>query len=788
MSMTPPSRFADYLAKRAATQSGNPLDRPLRVTFFETASAQAKTEAEVTLRALIPRLTDTTAPNKAALPWLKLASFGNARSPRGSLRHDANVIEIHGIEADYDGEQITLDRARTILAGASLAAILYTSPSHTEATPRWRVLCPTSQPMAPSERARMVARVNGLFVGALSRESFTLSQSYFYGFVAGNDAHQVVAIEGRAIDLADDLDAEAVGRAEPPRQQAAEPHTPRYQPTTTNGGTPYGMAALDAECDAIRNAWDGNKHHALNKAAFSVGGLVGAGELEESAAMSALADALASIRSQCKDYRHAQNTLATAFRDGVGKPRDVPDYVPPAPPAEEVHPAAAFLAKLQAKRHAPEPMDIPPALLDVPGVLRMFVDHCEATAISPQPFLSLAAGICLIGTLAGRRYRTTTDLRTNVYAVGVADSGAGKDHARKQIRKCLYAANLVQYLGGSDIASGAGMRTAMVRHPSMLFQIDEFGDWLHDVLGDKAAAHRKQIAANLKELYSSANSIWAGAEYADQSKLGRPREDVHQPNACLYGTTTPGQFWRAIAGASLNDGLMARILLFVSPCSYPDEREPDLAEPSEALIAALQAVASGPEGVGGNLGSLMLATTAPAPLTVPETPDAILARRALRQEQLDMQRKAEGTYVTAIAGRLAENAMKLALIRAVAHDPQTPTITAADIAWGRAMAMHCVNTLLRDATRHVAENEYEKKLNKALDIIRKHGPMTERDMIRRGFRLPERERKEILGTLEAGRMVVAVQVAHSGAGRPTIRYAATKDVPASTHDAEIGED
>ena len=153
-----------------------------------------------------------------------------------------------------------------------------------------------------------------------------------------------------------------------------------------------------------------------------------------------------------------------------------------------------------------------------------------------------------------------------------------------------------------------------------------------------------------------------------------------------------------------------------------------------------------------------------------------------------MQRKAEGTYVTAIAGRLAENAMKLALIRAVAHDPQTPTITAADIAWGRALAMHCVDTLLRDASRHVAENEYEQKLNKALDIIRKHGPMTERDMIRRGFRLPERERKEILGTLEAGRMVVAVQVAHSGAGRPTIRYAATKDVPAGTHDAEIGED
>ena len=545
-----------------------------------------------------------------------------------------------------------------------------------------------------------------------------------------------------------------------------------------DGGTAYGRAALDMECDNIRRAGNGSKHDALNKAAFSIGGLVAAGELLEGEALAALGDALNAIRSACKDFRHAQNTLATAFRDGMGRPRDVPAPPPPEPLAPAVATIVAQMLRRQAAKNAPsKPLDIPPALLDVPGALRMFVDHCEATAISPQPFLSLAAGICLIGTLAGRRYRTTTDLRTNIYAVGVADSGAGKDHARKQIRKCLYAANLVKYLGGSDIASGAGMRTAMARHPSMLFQIDEFGDWLHDVLGDKAAAHRKQIAANLKELYSSANSIWTGAEYADQSKLGRPREDVHQPNACLYGTTTPGQFWHAIAGASLNDGLMARILLFVSPCSYPDEREPDLAEPSEALIAALQAVASGPEGVGGNLGSLMLAATAPIPLTVPETPDAILARRALRQEQLDMQRKAEGTYVTAIAGRLAENAMKLALIRAVARDPQAPTIGADDVSWGRALAMHCVNTLLRDASRHVAENEYEKKLNKALDIIRKHGPMTERDMIRRGFRLPERERKEILGTLEAGRMVVVTRTQPGPAGgRPTERFTALDPV------------
>ena len=336
----------------------------------------------------------------------------------------------------------------------------------------------------------------------------------------------------------------------------------------------------------------------------------------------------------------------------------------------------------------------------------------------------------------------------------------------------LYAAGISQYLGGSDIASGSALRTALLRHPAMLFQIDEFGDWLREVLGEKASAHRKQIASMLKELYSSANLPWQGIEYADQSsRTGRPREDIQQPHACLYGTTTPGQLWAAVAGASLHDGLMARVLLFVSPTSYPDEREPSLAEPSAELVAALQAIATGAGGEG-NLGGLMLASTAPEPLTVPETPDATAARRAMRREQLEQQRKAEGTYVTAIAARLAENAMKLALIRAVSRDPASPIIDASDVAWGRAVAQHCIDTLVREAGRHVADNEYEARMNRAMGIIRKHGPMTERDMIRRGFKLPERERAEILRTLTEGGMVIAEQPERPpGPGRaPAIRY------------------
>src|SRR6516164_6574482 len=62
------------------------------VTFFETFAAQTKRDESLSLDALADRVRTVTAATKEALPLLKLARFGNARSAKGSLRHDRNVI------------------------------------------------------------------------------------------------------------------------------------------------------------------------------------------------------------------------------------------------------------------------------------------------------------------------------------------------------------------------------------------------------------------------------------------------------------------------------------------------------------------------------------------------------------------------------------------------------------------------------------------------------------------------------------------------------------------------
>ena len=550
----------------------------------------------------------------------------------------------------------------------------------------------------------------------------------------------------------------------------------RPAPVYNEGGSAYGLRGLEDECEAIRTAADGTKHSTINKAAYSVGGLVAGGELEHGVAWEALCDALEVILPLCQDQNAARRTLDRAFRDGMGRPRDVAPMPERAPIVSDVVDGvdmSGLMAKVRAKRVAAAPEPVADDLLAVGGVLGMLVDECNRTAIRRQPFLALGAAICAVGTLAGRRYRGPTDLRTNIYIAAVAESGAGKDHAPEVVRRCLADAGLERYLGGENLASGRAVLSSLEQYPARLFQIDELGLFLRTVTGKNAPGHKTEIWSELMKLYSRAKGTYGGTEYADQK--ANARVNLQQPHACLYGMTTPSTFWSALEGGAMLDGSLARFLLFVTDDHRPPRNKGvGIIEPPAALLSALQEIAAGVEGhdYGGNLGGAMLAAAPMTPYTVPMAADA----DALHDEMLEREEDAwalrvAGTPAAAIVNRLGENAAKLALVRAISNQPQAPHIEQADMAWAWALALHCTRTLLQDADRHMADSDFERKLNKALEIIRKHGTCTEYQMVRKGFKLPERERREVLATLVAGSMVACEETGGGpGKGPPTRRY------------------
>jgi len=148
------------------------------------------------------------------LPLVKFALFGKERSARGSLRHDGNVIEITGLEADYDGGAASIEQAVEIARQAGLHCIIYSSPSYTAGKPRWRVLAPLSRAHPPADRGRLFARLAGLYAQhgiMFDPASWALSQSYFVG-TANGITPIVEIIPGEPIDRLEALDDIAVER------------------------------------------------------------------------------------------------------------------------------------------------------------------------------------------------------------------------------------------------------------------------------------------------------------------------------------------------------------------------------------------------------------------------------------------------------------------------------------------------------------------------------------------------------------------------------------------------
>jgi hypothetical protein len=430
------------------------------------------------------------------------------------------------------------------------------------------------------------------------------------------------------------------------------------------------------------------------------------------------------------------------------------------------HPAKALLEKLQPS----VPIESPPARQPCPvdvthldGVLKDMVDYMLATARRPQPVLAVGASLCALGALMGRRYRTETNLRSNLYIVGIADSGSGKNHSREIINELFVEAGLGHHLGGNRIASGAGLLTALLREPALLLQIDEFGMFLSAAADRKRSPrHITDILDIMTQLFTSAGTIFLGSEYANLD--GRhERRDINQPCLCLYGTTTPFHFWSSLQGANVVDGSLARFLVFQTDDDYPEENEATGIRTSPpALLDALRLIADGGKrSPAGNLAGMTPGPeTAPDPLTVPTCPDARELFRDLQRDTTAQLREARGTQYTAILARIAENAAKLALIRAVSFDPAAPVIRAIDAEWAAGLVRHCADHTITQVEENVADNAVEANHKRVLGIVRSAGTagLTKSELIRRTQFLDKRQRDDLIGVLvESGQLGTALR-------------------------------
>lgn len=110
--------------------------------------------------------------------------------------------------------------------------------------------------------------------------------------------------------------------------EPSKPAPREHVETTSSDGTKYGLAALDAECAAVRNAGVGTQEITLNNAALKLGALVAGGQIDRGVARRALIAAGMQM-SNGGDRPWTDDEVEAKVRrgmdDGAARPRTPPE-------------------------------------------------------------------------------------------------------------------------------------------------------------------------------------------------------------------------------------------------------------------------------------------------------------------------------------------------------------------------------------------------------------------------------------------------------------------------------
>lgn len=460
-----------------------------------------------------------------------------------------------------------------------------------------------------------------------------------------------------------------------------------------------------------------------------------------------------------------QKAVNSAGKNGTPRAEKPPQEMPAIVADPDVD-LSGIMRQCNVPEEIIEATVFPTECLDAPGLIGDLVKYNLETALYPLPELALAGALALLSSVTGGKAKGLR-ARTNMYIMGLAPSGGGKDYARKLNRKILMHAGGGSICGPERIGSHAGIISALAENWNTLFQIDEIGRLLATMQNAGHSPHLYNIASVLMQIYSSADDIWQADAYGDRNKC----KTLEFPHCVVYGTSVPDGFWQSLTKENLSDGLIGRFLVFEN-AEYVDFQDVDEEELPQSVVDRCKDWLDH-KTHGGNLAG-MTNHDAAHPQEV-ETDEQSAARLKKHAADISMRRKHEDPVEAAIWSRHAEKTNKLALLFACSRwqaESAWPTINLADANRAIKLNNYLTRRMLKQAGVYVSESSFETAQLKVLRVIKRRQEWTQNQLTRSTRWLKPRERIEILQTLqESGEIDVEE---HETGGRPARVFRARK--------------
>lgn len=243
--------------------------------------------------------------------------------------------------------------------------------------------------------------------------------------------------------------------------------TPPAAPATTivipaDRHDAYTRKVVQAECDAITSAADGEQNETINRAAFSLGTLVGAGALSEAEARD---DLLAAARAGNHPEGRALATIESGLRAGMAQPRHPWPPVARTDSWSDRNDFSALLppeAEPQHDREAPEPPAhsgyLPAEFYAARPIFRHIRQAAHARGCSAD--VLFYATLARTSGMLSHHIRAVTGIGSpaslNTFVAMVGGSGSGKSSSSSLNRELMPAIDH-EFRDGLPIGSGEGI-------------------------------------------------------------------------------------------------------------------------------------------------------------------------------------------------------------------------------------------------------------------------------------------------------------------------------------------
>lgn len=368
------------------------------------------------------------------------------------------------------------------------------------------------------------------------------------------------------------------------------------------------------------------------------------------------------------------------------------------------------------------------------GIIADTVRWICNTSQKPQPELALMNVIAALGAVFGRRYRSPSNLRTNIYFVGIAPTGVGKDHSRKCIKRLLVNSGMDMFLGSDNVVSGAGILAGLKRAPSQIMHLDEFGEMLQLIGNKTAGGYLKQAITNLTQLFTDAASTHDAGDYANDKV--RSKVKIVEPNLCVFGTSTVESYAESLRSKSVENGQLNRYLAMSASNNTPKRLRGviDDAIP-ENLLHAWKALKPRSYTVEAYADIKICHFTGEAQGHYDDLGDE---EDSLVAENNKSQRGA-------MFNRYREQVTKLALIFSISENTESPIVDVKHLNAAQSLVDQSLAFTMNLMSEYMYDSEYERLIKRTLRMITPQG--TSRSVLLRNLSIKAKELDELVTVL-----------------------------------------